>query len=198
MDLEILQSNLDKIKGKKEQLEDELEELVVEERINKKDKELLEKCMKLLNYVSKMNQEKVVNLFEYTISSGLKDLFDGSYDFRFLQKSRGNNSACDFELKSSVFPGWSDLVMAHGKSVQDIVSVILRIVLVKLDKHSRRLIILDEPLSGLESSRMDDASTFLHGICERFNIQLIMVTHSKELQSSANKVIKLRDINKRS
>lgn len=191
MNLRELQTALDKLKGKKEQLDAEYCEQNVALRLAMKEKVELDKCMKLLNFVSKMNQDKVIGLFEHTISAGLKDLFDGSYEFRFLQKSRGNSSACDFEIKCSAFPGYSDIVMNHGKSIQDLIATVFRIILVKLDKKSRKIVILDEPLTGIQVARLQSTSKFLHEICTRLGIQLIIVSHSVELQECADKIIKV-------
>lgn len=190
MEIEKIQSVLDKLKGRKEQLDGELREFLVEKRLAEKNRVELDKCMKLLAYISTLNQDRIIGLFEHTVSSGLKDLFDCSYDFRFLRKSRGNSSACDFEVSCSTFPGWSDIKMSHGKSVQDIISAILRIILIKLDSKSRKIIILDEPLTGVEPDRLENASKLLHEVCSRFEIQLIVVSHRKQLQEEADKVIR--------
>lgn len=191
MNLKNLEIKIENLKSKKLDLIDKIKEEKVELRLLEKEKLNIEKCLKILEYLSKCNQDKIVKLFEDTVGVGLKDLFDETYDFRILQKSRGNSSACDFQVSCSVFPGWSDVIMCHGKSLQDIVAVILRIVLIKLDNRSRKIVILDEPLSGLEIERQKIASKFLYEISEKFGIQLLVVTHSAELTEHATKEIRV-------
>jgi ABC-type lipoprotein export system ATPase subunit len=81
--------------------------------------------------------------------------------------------------------------MTRGKSVKEIISVILRIILIKLDKRSRNIVILDEPMSGVESDRQIEVCKFLTEICNNFGIQIIIVTHIEQLSNCANKEIKI-------
>lgn len=186
MNLAEIKSKLDQFKGRKEDLDARIAENNVEVRLLDQRSDLLMKCNKLMSFLSQNNQDKIVKLFEHTISSGLKDLFNYSYGFRFDLKTRGDSSSTDFEIESDAFPGWSNIIMCRGRSIQEIVAMIFRLVLVKLDKRSRKILILDEPTGGVEAERQRLVSKFLLDICERFNIQLIVVTHSDELTEFAD------------
>ena len=189
--LRLLEENFNKLKFKKEDIQDRMSETDVEIRLLKKELNNTEKCMFLLEYLSKMNQEKIVSLFEGVVSKGLKDLFDDSYEFKILQKSRGSSSAAEFQIECSKFPGFSEIIMCHGKSIQDVIAIILRLILVKLDNRSRKIVILDEPTSGLEIERQKLASKFLKEVSEKFGIQIIIVTHSEELALCADKEVRI-------
>jgi predicted ATPase len=163
----------------------------VANRLLKKDIEIEKCCMMLLDHIAKNKLSSIFEIFEETVSSGLKDIFDESYEFKIAQKERKNTSSVDFLIHCSVFPGWSDIVMCHGKSLQDVISILLRIILVKLDDKSRKIIVLDEPTSGVEIERQRIVSKLLSEICIKFGIQLIVVTHSEELCFHAEKVEKI-------
>ncbi len=186
-----VRSKLDKLKGRKEEITSRIKENEVEVRLLIKEKMKLAKCMKLLSYVSQFNQEKIIKLLRHTVSAGLKDLFDSSYEFDFELKTRGDSSACDFNIKHSAFPGWSNIVMSNGRSIQEIVAMILRLIIVKLTKNNRKIVILDEPGGGIESERQPLASKFFADICHKFDIQLIVVTHNTEFLEHAKNVINL-------
>lgn len=184
-----IQSNIDKIKGRKEEIQARLAENKVELRLLIKEKNILTKCTKLLAYISSVNEDKIVKLFEHTLSAALKDIFDDSYQFKFDMKTRRDSSACEFLIQHDPLSRMVDIVLCNGKSIQEIVAVIFRIILVKLDKKSRKIVILDEPLSGIEIERQRITSKFLADICNKFDIQLIVVTHSLEFVEHAGKII---------
>ncbi len=191
MSLTALQTRIDILKGRKQEISSRIKENEVEVRLLTKEKMKIAKCMKLLSYVSQFNQEKIVKLLKHTVSAGLKDLFDSSYEFDFELKTRGDSSACEFNIKHSTFPGWSNIVMSNGRSIQEIVAMILRLIIVKLTKDNRKIVILDEPSGGVESERQPLASKFFADICQKFDIQLIIVTHNAEFLEHAKNVINL-------
>ena len=187
--LDQLKSEVYRLKGYKEKVYKDFRELKSKIKVRKENVKELDLCLSLFQFISENSNNKIISLFEHTVSVGLQDLFDESYSFKFEIKSRGNSSACDFLVKTSEFPGWSDIIMNHGKSVQDIISLILRIVLIKLMKDQRGIVILDEPLSGVEYERQKLAGEFIGEISHKFGIQIIVVTHSTELTSQCDKEI---------
>lgn len=191
MNLPELKAKVDFLVKEKTKKEKRLSEVIEKRKEIEGELTEINTCIEIFDFLTKTNHDKVVGLLEDIVSSGLKDLFDETYNFRILQKMRGNSTACDFELSCSAFPGWSDIILCHGKSIQDLVSAILRLVLVKLDGRSRKILILDEPTSGVESERQALVSKFLLDISDKFNIQFIVVTHSKELAEGATKEIKI-------
>lgn len=186
-------SKIDQLKGKQGEIKTRLAENVVEKNCLLKEKADIMKCNKLLAFISQNNQEKIINLFETTISSGLKDLFDDSYDFKFDMGTRGDSSACEFQIQTSEFPGWSSIKMNHGESVAEIIGIVLRMILVKLERRSRPILILDEPSSGVEVDRQPLLSKFIYDICKKFEIQVIAVTHNEGLTEMADVI----DLDKR-
>jgi len=195
MYLQEIKTKVAELRGRKNEIKGRIKENEVEYRLHEKDKEELERCIQLLTFISNLNQDKIIELFQHTIAAGLKDLFSDDYDFKFDMKTRGNSSSCDFLIKTDACDMWTDIKMCQGRSVQEIIGTIFRIVLVKLDKNSRKIVILDEPTGGIEGERQELMSRFLSEICLKFGIQLIIVTHSEELTEYASKRIDLESIN---
>lgn len=186
-----LQSRIDTLRGRKQEVESRIKENEVDIRLLTKDKMKMAKCMKLLSHVSKFNQDKIIKLLTHTVGAGLKDMFDSSYEFEFELKTRGDSSACEFNIKHNGCPRWANIVMCNGRSVQEIVAMILRLIIVKLTKNNRKIVILDEPAGGVETERQPLTSKFFADTCAKFDIQLIVVTHNTEFLESAKNVINL-------
>lgn len=185
---------LAELTGKRKEIKGRIKENESELKLLDKDKSEIEKCIQLLTFISNQNQDKVIGLFQHTIAAGLKDLFNDSYDFKFDMKTRGNSSSCDYLIKTDNCNNWMDIKMCQGRSIQEIIGTILRIMLVKLQKDNRKIVILDEPTGGIESERQELMSKFLSEICVKFGIQLIIVTHSVELTEFATKKIDLESV----
>lgn len=191
MSLQEIREKIDQLKGKRDDIQSRIAENKVEIRLAKDERDNILKCNRLLSYISEHNQDKIIKLFEHTISSGLKDLFDESYGFKFELTTRGNSSACDFSIQCSDYVGWTPIVMCHGRSIQEIVGIIFRLILIKLDKRNRKILILDEPAGGVEKERQPLLSKFLKEICEKFEVQLIVVTQDMELCEWADAKVNL-------
>lgn len=158
-------------------------------KLHKKDSKEVEKCMLLLDHLAQNTEGKVVELFQSTISAALKDIFDESYDFRFEFGKRGNSATCEYQVKSTEFTRWNDIVMTRGKSVAQVIALVMRIILVKIDKDSPDVVIFDEPLDGLSSDRKEVAGKFIRELCKEFGIQIIMVSNSIEISDYADKKV---------
>jgi len=192
--LKELELKVAELSGKKKEIKGRLKENEVDLRLLKKDYTEIERCIQLLTFLSNQNQDKVIDLFQHTISAGLKDLFNDNYDFKFDMKTRGSSSSCDFLIKTESCDNWMDIKMCQGRSVQEIIGTILRIILIKLDKNNRKIVVLDEPTGGIESERQELMSKFLSEICVKFRLQLIIVTHSEELTEHASRKISLESL----
>jgi wobble nucleotide-excising tRNase len=186
-----LEQKYAKLKGRKEDLEASIKENEAELKLLQQEQEQIAKCNKILSFLAENNQEKIVKFFEHTLSSGLKDVFDESYSFRFGLKTRGDSSSAHFEIQNKSCPIWNNILMCNGKSVKEIIAIIFRFILVKLDKKSRKMIILDEPGLGIENERQLVLSKFLVEICSKFDIQLIVITHNENLCEYADKRLDL-------
>ena len=188
-----LQSKLDRLKGKRQELRKRLTDSQSKLVELEAKKLLLMKCNKLFSFLSTSNQDSIIKLFQNGISSGLQDMYDDSYEFQFLLKTRGDSSSCEFEIANGSHPGFSDIKLCNGKSVQEIVSIIFRIILVSLTKN-RKVMVLDEPSGGVECDRQILLAKFLSDICRKFEIQLIVVTHSAEFAGASDHLLDLNKI----
>jgi len=156
-----------------------------------KEKNVATKSVMLLDYVINNSHDNIINMFEKAISGALKDLFDSSYEFKFEFGKRGTAMTCEYMIKMGDCHNWLTLKMCHGTSIKEIIGVIIRIIFVKIKNNLANVVILDEPLSGLSPEKQVLAGKFLVEIAEKFNIQIISVSHSERISSYASKRIEI-------
>ena len=134
----------------------------------------------LLEYVIDKNYDFVVELFENTITAGLQELFNADYEFRLAIDRSGDHMNCEFEVATDNCPYYQSLRMNYGKSLQEIVACVQRIVICYLDKRMPNVVILDEPLGGNRDFRQDKAHEFFNKIAREFDMQIIIVTQNQD------------------
>jgi len=159
--------------------------------------EIQKKALLVMEYLIHRNYEKVISLFEDTITAALIDMFDDQYKFKFEIGKRGDSTTCDFNVSTDSGKHYHDVKMSQGTSVANIIGVVMRLVIVKLDRHMPNLILLDEPLSGLQVHRQELAGRFLNKICKEFGVQLIVVSQSPQFTDSIEHTIKVEKDNGR-
>jgi hypothetical protein len=146
----------------------------------------------VLEYIIQRDYGDVVKLFEDTISAGLKDLFNHKYNFKFEISRRGDSCTCDFEVITDQCAYYQNIQMTQGTALKEIISVLVRMIICKLDNNMPDFVILDEPFGGVRDFRQDIAHRFLMNVCEHFGIQIIMVTQNQE--AIAHKVLRLENV----
>jgi len=181
-------------KQQRNELQEELQESRASLLTIAKDHMLRKKAVLVIEYLIAKKYDKVIELFENTITSALMDLFDDSYKFKFMLGKRGDSTIADFGVKTSKYKNYKDVRMTQGTALKEIVSTIMRTVIVKLDNDMPNFIILDEPFGGVKLERQILAGQFLKKVCKTFGLQYIIVSQSQEFAESAGDVKDLREI----
>jgi len=194
-----MQERLDKLKQwamSKKVERKTLEKLIDKDKAKclKKEKKIvnIDKAKEVLLFLSEQKYTNIVDLFENTITSALRDIFDDSYSFKFNFKSQKNGHVCDYHMANVDYPGYMDIRYCKGTSVKEIIALIMRIVLVKIYPHFGNIVIVDEPLGGLNDERSEIAGEFLNKISETFGIQIIMISQSDVMTKVVDNTIEVR------
>jgi DNA repair exonuclease SbcCD ATPase subunit len=153
-----------------------------------------QKAILVMGWLAEKNYDRVITMFDKTVSAGLKDLFTDDYEFKFTKGTRGDSTTADFEIGTAEYGGFIDISMTQGRALKEIVACIMRIVIVHLDKDIPKVLLLDEPFGGLETGKHRQAGEFIKNVLQSFRIQTIVVTQSKEFAESADKLIDLRNV----
>ena len=143
----------------------------------------------VIEYLIGKKYDNVLHMFEQTITKALQMLWDDSYEFKLDIGRRGDNASVEFQLLTGEYDVPKLIQMTQGASIKQIVGAIIRIVLVKLDKHLPSFVILDEPCGGLSNSMNSKAGKFFKQLAEDFELQLIFITQSPEFAYKGDEII---------
>jgi len=157
----------------------------------KKRRKHLKNGVLVLEYLIGKNYGNVIELFEDTVTAGLQELFNEGYAFRMDVDRSGDTSVCEFQVATNECEYFQDLRMTQGKSLQEIISCLMRLIICKLDKNMPDVVVLDEPFSKIRGFRQLNAGNFLKRVTSEFGMQVIMVTQNQELAECADSVVDL-------
>ncbi len=121
-------------------------------------------------------------------SLALASVFDDPYEFlvRFIQ--RRNKTECDLLFTKN---GQAcDLFEAAGYGAVDIANFALRAAIWSIHP-SRNTQLLDEPFRNLSSDYHEKASEMVKKVSDSLGLQIIMVTHQKDMISAADNIIEV-------
>ena len=101
-----------------------------------------------------------------------------SFEIRF-EKKRGRTEARPVLIKDG---HEMDPLDGSGGGVIDVASLALRVICLSMTRPAvRKLLVLDEPLKHLSANNHERARGLLLSLSEEFGMQVIMVTHNKNL-----------------
>lgn len=187
-----LKSSLNSLKGQCSLLSKQIAQ--GEQKINnfKDKKELYTKSVELLNLVSETTKIKTKIGFEKIVSYALKYIYNSDYSFELEFGRRGNLSELNFNVKSPNCKEPLDLLDSQAGGVLDVISIALRIALLELIRPKvEGFICVDEPFKHLSTEYLPKAENLIQEISEKFNRQIILITHKAEFLNSENNLIKI-------
>jgi len=148
---------------------------------------LIVKAQVLAQMVAKEVQQALAFHITNLVSLALKAVFPDPYEFilRF-EESRGKTEALMLVSRNG---NEVDPYDAAGGGVVDVVSFALRICMWKLMAHpSRNVLVLDEPFKMLSSDLQPKAGKMIGDLSKKLGLQMILVTHEKELVEYGDRV----------
>ena len=180
--------NLGIIKGEFKTLKNQQEksEILIEKL--KKDEVIYAQAVELLTLVQGVTRDKIKNSFEMIVSHALRHIYKSDeHSFRLEFSRRGNLHELNFYVVTPDKPEPLSLLKCEAGGTKNIISNALRIVLMEISSPKiSGFIINDESFANLSSEYQPNASEFLNEISQKFNRQIIMITHSKEFIENNN------------
>lgn len=155
------------------------------------DSALLAGVHKFLELLSENRRQSLIQMVESLATQALQAIFQRSdYQFRLRFGTERNNVVCRPFLVSE-FQGQcieTSLLEGHGGGIWDIVSLVLRIVVVVF-QNSRRFLALDEPFRfcHLTDDQWTALGTFLQKLCKDLGFQIVIVSARSKVFSFADK-----------
>lgn len=168
-----------------EQKKDRMEELS-----SKLD--LMEKVQVFLQKIAKETQERLSLQIEDIINSALDAVFPNEYTFRLEFTTSRNRTEAQLLFYDQRTGKEVDPMNASGGGVVDLTAFALRIACYVLENNTDNVIILDEPFRFISRDLQERAGKILKTLSEKLHIQIIMVTHIKELIDCADRVFEVK------
>lgn len=149
----------------------------------------LEEAQALFQQVAKETQEQIRYHLEDIVNLALDTVFPGRYAFRIIFEIKRNKTEARIVLMDGEHE--IDPMYSNGGGVTDILSFALRIALLMISKN-RKLLLLDEPFKFISMDLKEEAFAILKRLSKELGIQIIAVTHDKEMIESADKVFTIK------
>jgi len=213
--LDSFNDNLQKLLGKKESLEKSIQNKQKEEEKLLKDQDILNKAKKLLELFVKGTEVRIREYIEPTVTEALHFIFSQPLYFHIYFVSRRNQVEVDFVVLPSkakedewqeclknenedklkeLVDSYKDIFFNCGGAISEVLGLILWLLLAEF-LNIKGPICFDEPTSMVHEVYASKVGMFIKSLSERFNRQIIYVTHSQAMASAANKVYEVRKIN---
>lgn len=140
----------------------------------------------LISEIAKESQDNIERGLSEIVSLGMCSIFPNPYEFKLSFQQRRNVLEADliFIKDGEEFDNLPD---DSGGGVLDVASFCLRVGLWAFT-NTRRTFIFDEPFSNLSRKYHPAASKLCKLLCDKLSIQIIMVSHSKDILDYADKV----------
>jgi DNA repair exonuclease SbcCD ATPase subunit len=139
---------------------------------------LIPEMLEVLQQFNHQLQSQTFTHFEQVVSSCLAAIFDEPYTFHIVPEIKRQQLETRFEFRRAG-EAFDPLSEVEG-GVLDVASFALRLAYLSITSN-RKLIVLDEPFKWVDVVNRGRLKSLLEMLCERFNFQIIIVTHLPEL-----------------
>ncbi len=181
-DLSIQKARLEAMTGQRDEALSVMTEIEVDDKITVQARLLLESY-------SELEQRVLRDKVEGLVTAGLQTIFGGGYSFSVEVKTLRGQAAMEFTVSRDGVV--RDPMDSHGGGLVNIVSMVLRLVIVALTPGLSRTVVLDEPFAHLSQGYIEGVSRFIREIVDSTGIQLLIVSHEAEIAEVADKAYRL-------
>lgn len=159
--------------------------------------ERLERVAVVLGSYADERQSAVQGQIEGVVTQGLRTIFGEPMSFRIVNKMVGKRPEVDFLLVSETGaePLQTAILEARGGGVAAVAGFLLQAVMVLLLPDMTPLLFLDESFSQVSEEYRPALSQFIKELTERTDLQVVLVTHSDEFVTDADRVYRFSQQN---
>ena len=151
-----------------------------------------EKARAVIQTVARQTQEGLEFRLNELVSLAMASVFEEPYELKCRFEERRGKTECDL-----VFTRGGNEVDPMGESgggAVDVAAFALRVAVWSMARpRSVPVLVLDEPFRFVSRDLQTKASALLKEVSERLGLQILMVSHSEDLISSADRVFRVRN-----
>lgn len=130
------------------------------------------------------NEQQVLERVQDFVSYGLSAVFGDNYQFITKMRTEGKELKVDFGVNTGGLQ--TGVVGAKGGGLAEVVSILIQIFFVLVDKSLSRFIILDAALIHLSEKYWKNMSQLLSEICGKSDIQILLLAHTGDYGAYAD------------
>ena len=184
---ERFRKELERKKGRVEQVREDLADVKLGLGKKKEEAEDWSKVQAIIQEVAQKTQQELEYHISELVSLALSDVFPDPYKLGIEFCLRRNKTEADIYFSKEGSEERFNPISSSGGGAVDIACLALRISLWNLTSpRKRNCIIFDEPLRFLSKDLQPLAGKMIKDISNKLGIQIIMVTHEKDLVIDAD------------
>lgn len=184
-----LENKLEDIKKYENLLEIKIKEL----NALKEEQKILTEMRDCLLKTKEELRRKSIIFVEQIVTWGLREIFlDPTIEFKIEIEYRRNKPELNFLIKDSKTNEFLDVVDGEAGGVKDVIGVMLRFALILINSKNNFPIILDEVGKHISREYQKRFALFLRKFAEKFQRQIILVSHQNEIIDEAHLVLKFQ------
>ena len=193
MTVQELRNKIEQLKGRRDQIQQQLEDTKKKLTADKEEQLRLEKAREIIRAVAlKTEQQLQVQISDIT-TLALEAVYDDPYSLEVEFVQRRNKTECDLYFsrdKERVDP-----LSAAGGGAVNVAAFALRVASWAMQRpRSNNVLGLDEPFNNVSTDLLPRVGEMLKQVSNKLGLQIIMVTHAPELMEGADKtfVVQMR------
>lgn len=193
MQLKNFRDKLSNLKGRRDQLQFNLNKSIDKQNQLKQDINDSESAQTIIQHVSKFTQEQLQYRISNPVSSALFGVFgEESYQFSLKFETRRGQTEADLIFERNGVEH-KDLMFAGGGGPVDVAAFGLQVSALFM-ANVRPFLLLDEPLRFLKSKDKvyeNRGALMINEVAQQLGLQVLCISHIPEQQEGADKVFKL-------
>lgn len=191
MEIKKARNKLEQLKGVKSSVLKNINIAKLQIKEQSKNLRYHEQAKEIIKQVGLKTQQQLQYHISDITTLALESIFDNAYQLKAEFVERRDKTECDllFVRDDEVL----DPISASGGGAVDVASFALRIASWSMEyPRLRNVIILDEPMRFLSEDLQEKASKMIKELSSKLGIQFIIVTHSQEITTYADKVFEVK------